>query len=334
MANKILIKTLLLKGINRDYSYSFKPGLNIIEGPIATGKTSLLDFIDYCFGAKSHPSHIEIQNKVRSVLLEIDINNDPIVIERPLFSNEFKATIHECSLDQLLDHHQSMLLSSRQLAGQESISSFILNKLNLFNISLKESLSKDASNADVMSFRDLMWFCYLKNERLDNKHLLFENEPFKKIKLIQVFDVIFKIHDNEIAIISQQINDLTIRLKEITNKISTLNQFLNERKIPSKSEIEDRLAILNQGETELNKKLKYISSTLKGESNVAQQIRTNLLSIDDDLKRLNTQKRNHETLLKRLLPLRGQYSEDIKKMYFLQQAKKIINPSTSLNFPP
>ena len=122
MANKIKLRNLLLKGINKDYSYSFKTGLNIIEGPIATGKTSLLDFIDYCFGAKSHPSHIEIQNKVRNVLLEVEINNNPLVIERLVFSNELKATIHECSLDQLMDPHQSMLLSSRQLAGQESLS--------------------------------------------------------------------------------------------------------------------------------------------------------------------------------------------------------------------
>lgn len=333
MGNKIIIKKLLLKGINRDYQYLFNPGLNIIEGPIATGKTSLLDFIDFCLGAKSHPTHIEIQNKVRSVLLEIEIKKNPIVIERTLFSNELKATIHDCSIDNLGNQHNSIIISSRQSPNQESISSYIMDKLGLFSISLKESLKKEGSDTDTMSFRDLMWFCYLKNERIDNKNLLFENEQLKRIKLIQVFNVIFKIHDNEIVIISQQIKDLENKLKNIKDEILLLKQFLAERKIPLKEEIEERLEVINSKKEQLQEKFLKITETYKGESIVAQKIRSNILLLDDELRRLNTSKRSHETLLKRLLPLRGQYSEDIKKMYFLQQAKMIINPLNIIRCP-
>ena len=169
---RVIIKTLRLKGIAKDYEYSFLPGLNIIAGPISTGKTSILEFIDYCFGATNHPEHIEIQKKARSVLLESEINGEAFVIERPLFTSERKATIHECSLADIGKEHVSRVVLTSQKPGQESISSYLLNKLGLFNIFLREAPTKDASEVDMMSFRDLMCFCFMQYERLDNKELL------------------------------------------------------------------------------------------------------------------------------------------------------------------
>jgi DNA repair exonuclease SbcCD ATPase subunit len=323
---RLIIKTLRLKGIAKDYEYSFLPGLNIIAGPISTGKTSILEFIDYCFGATNHPEHIEIQKKARSVLLESEINGEAFVIERPLFTSERKATIHECSLADIGKEHVSRVVLTSQKPGQESISSYLLNKLGLFNIFLREAPTKDASEVDMMSFRDLMCFCFMQYERLDNKELLFESAFMKKLKLQQVFDVVFKIHATELAQLSLQIKTLQSESSRLNGEIKTLTKFLNERKIPGRDKLEENLEILSKSEKELEEHLDSITQTLKGESNVAQQLRSQLSQIDDETRRLLVIRRDREKLLKRLLPLRGQYSEDTKKLQFLQEAKIVFDP--------
>lgn len=323
---RVIIKTLRLKGIAKDYEYSFLPGLNIIAGPISTGKTSILEFIDYCFGATNHPEHIEIQKKARSVLLESEINGEAFVIERPLFTPERKATIHECSLADIGKEHVSSVVLTSQKPGQESISSYLLNKLGLFNIFLKEAPTKNASEVDMMSFRDLMSLCFMPYERLDNKELLFESAFMKKLKLQQVFDVVFKIYETELAQLSLQIKTLQSESTRLNGEIKTLVKFLNERKIPGRDELDEKLEILSKSENELEEHLDSITQTLKGESNVAQQLRSELSQIDDETRRLLVIRRDRDKLLKRLLPLRGQYSEDTKKLQFLQEAKIVFDP--------
>jgi hypothetical protein len=326
MKNRLELKKLILKGIKKDYSVNFGPGLNIIEGKISTGKTAIFGFIDYCLGAGSHPIHPEIQKNVRSVQLEIKIKETSYVIERPVFSSDSKINLHECSINEMGDPHNVTILSSRHIKDQPSLSTFLLHKMNFFDIALKESLLKENSDTATLSFRNIIWFCYLKAERLDNKSLLLENDPVMHNKLRQVFDIIFKIHENEMALLSQQIKNHEENLKEIKGEISKINFFLKERKIPSKEEINNTLLQLNSRESELKEELTEISSTLKGKSSIADHLRSDLEKNDDERRRLQTQKRNHETLLKRLLPLRGQYSEDIKKLQFLQDAKKIFDP--------
>lgn len=330
---RIFIRTLKLKGIAKDYEYSFRHGLNIIAGPISTGKTSMLEFIDYCFGATNHPEHIEVQKKVRSVLLEIEINGDIFVIERPLFTTERKAMIHECPLADIGKQHDSKAVHTRQMPGQESISSYLLNKLGLFSFLLREAPARDASEVDMMSFRDLMWFCFMQYERLDNKELLFENAFMKNIKLHQVFDVIFKVHANELGQLSLQIKTLQSEAAKLNGEIKTLVDFLNERRIPAREELEEKLQALAISENELKMRLDSITQTLRGESDVSHQLRSQLSQIEDEVRHLLVIKRDREKLLKRLLPLRGQYSEDTKKLYFLQEAKTIFDPLGLIRCP-
>lgn len=333
MVKKIRISRLRLKGLNKDYDYGFSPGLNIIAGPISTGKTSILEFIDYCLGAKSHPEHIEIQNKVTRVQLEIELNNELLVIERPLFSSDSKVTIHECSLCELDAEHPTKIVQSPHRRDTESISSYILDGLGLVDIKLKEAPTQDGSDYDTLSLRNLMWYSFLKNERLDSKDLLFESSFIKNIKLKQVFDIIFKAHANEKATLSFQIRDLENRINRLKNEIETLTSFLREQRIPSFEELMTRLTILSDQEDDLKQRLDVLTTTLKGESDTAQKLRSSISSEEEILKRLLVDRRDRETLLKRLLPLRGQYSEEIKKLHFLAEAKAIFNPLAIVRCP-
>jgi predicted ATP-dependent endonuclease of OLD family len=96
--SKIKISCLQVRGLQKNYTISFKSGLNIICGEISTGKSTILELIDYCLGARSHPEHIELQKKARTALLEVILYKQSLVIQRELFTSSKDAFIHECSI--------------------------------------------------------------------------------------------------------------------------------------------------------------------------------------------------------------------------------------------
>ena len=58
----IRVRRLLLRGVSKDYEVgSLADGgvrpLSVIAGEISTGKTSVLELIDYHLGASRHPRH-------------------------------------------------------------------------------------------------------------------------------------------------------------------------------------------------------------------------------------------------------------------------------------
>ena len=70
----LIINNLTLVGIRKNYSIPFLPGLNIIHGDSDTGKSSILNLIDYCLGASSVDYYDELNSAARYCLLELGLN--------------------------------------------------------------------------------------------------------------------------------------------------------------------------------------------------------------------------------------------------------------------
>src|SRR6266496_471159 len=175
----IRIRHLRLRGLSKNYDVSFvlngttRP-LSVISGEISTGKTSILEFIDYCLGARTHPQAPEIQRTARAAFLEIDANGEICVIERPLFSSERAVWIHRCTINDIGDHHAKHRKIIEPISDSESLSMFLLDQCGLGGLTLKESPTQQSSGIDTLSFRDVMWLGYLTNRRIDNRYLLNE----------------------------------------------------------------------------------------------------------------------------------------------------------------
>ena len=116
---------------------------------------------------------------------------------------------------------------------------------------------------------------------------------------------------------------------KIDAEIHTLRDFLVERSVPSRQELENALTGLSASENRLGTRLSELTHTLKGVSDVAEELRTELSQIENEIKKLAVAKRDRDKLLKRLLPLRGQYSEDVKKLQFLQETEPFLTPLDS-----
>jgi len=199
----------------------------MVAGEISTGKSSVLEFIDYCLGAGEHPSHPEIQRKVRAALLEVELGDSVTVIERPVFTTSSVATVHQCSLDGLSDPHTTIRKVLRPAGDPESLSTLLLDYCGLRGVVLKEAPTKAASETDPLSFRDVMWLAFLPNRRLDNENLLHENTLMQALKMRQVIEVVFDVHDNALAELGDRLTSLSKEQERLQAEVESVRRFLN-----------------------------------------------------------------------------------------------------------
>ena len=75
--------------------------VNLITGPITTGKSSVLELIDYALGASNAPDYEEL-SKCSDVLLEIEVGGELLTLQRSLKAPTAKALLFESSLDDVL----------------------------------------------------------------------------------------------------------------------------------------------------------------------------------------------------------------------------------------
>ncbi len=136
MKPRLRLDSLTLLGSRKNYVVSLKDGFNLISGPTSTGKTSILEMIDYALGAKSHKAYIEIGNSCSHVELVIDIGIERYQIRRQLFDfnaevivsdwNEEKQDFHVCverphALRCLLQHHRLCHRRRPDHGGQQPV---------------------------------------------------------------------------------------------------------------------------------------------------------------------------------------------------------------------
>jgi hypothetical protein len=325
------LRALRLVGIGRNYGVDLTSGgesraLAVIAGEISTGKTSVLEFIDYCLGSSRHPKHIEIQRRVRAALVEVDIDGEISVIERPTFASDQFATIHRCSLDQLGEPHASERRPVETPGDPNSLSTFLLSAIGLEGMQLKQAPTQVQSAVDPLSFRDVMPLCFLTNQRMDNKNLLLEGQHMRNLKLVQVIEILFGVYDDQIAAMGKQLDVLEQERRDLAAEITALETFLAENDVPGGLELDAQAAEVKRRLVEARTQLDALSSRMQAATTYAADARADY----GERRRVSGESaarvRDRETLLRRLLPLRGQYAEDERKLVFFQEADQLFDP--------
>jgi hypothetical protein len=146
-------------------------------------------------------------------------------IERALESNT--SLVFDLSLNHL-DDTVPEIHPIEPAGDPASLSKYLLATVDLQDVQLREAPTQDQSDTDPLSFRDLMWLCMVLNERVGSTQLLFEGNHNKNLKLIQVVDAVFGVHENESADrarrITQRQTELAEAGKSLIFKPSSVNK--------------------------------------------------------------------------------------------------------------
>lgn len=332
MTAGIRIRQLRLRGAGRTYDVSFLDNngtvrpISVIAGEIATGKTSILELIDYCLGARMHPRHPEIERRARAALIEIEYGDSVAVIERPLGSYS-KAFVHHVSLDEISgDYHDIETKTLQRASDDDSLSTFLLGAVDLAGRSLKQAPAQDASPVDPFSFRDLSDLFFLPHRRMDNLELLHERHHPRRLKLRQTIDLIFGAHDDALVTANALLDEVREDIAKLNLEIETISTYLREMGV---EEDHDLKRDVNQAEQDLGdarSALAQLESEMVSETASADELRSRYDGASNEVTQLTTTVRDRDTLLRRLGALRAQYADDLLKLRFAAEAGRLFDP--------
>lgn len=303
MKPKIRLESLTLLGSRKDYRVSFKNGFNLISGPTSTGKTSILEMIDYALGAKSHKSYIEIGNSCTHVELVVEIGNERFQLKRPLF--DFKSSVIVSNWN---ENEQKFLFYNRYEvdvpSNPHSLSAFLIEKLGLANITIR---------GQAFSFRDIYKYCYLKQTEIDNEDILGEKSWEKDFKRKATFEIIFKIFNEAIEAYKKALEEKREEEKELSIRLEGIQDFLKTLSIAGASEcavIEKRL----QDEiVALQSELRKVKANKNVEPEESMMLRRKIEYLKNELDLISEKKITQAQYINKLRLLHNQYDGEIEK---------------------
>ncbi len=328
----IRVLRLRLKGVDRDYEIDFRDteqarprALSVVAGAFSTGKSSVLEFVAYCLGSGNHPRHPEILRKVRSALLEVELGGQAHVIERGVGEPSAAAFVRSGRLGEI-DVPPTEKRMIKPPGDPKSLSSLLLSYCGLEGVELREAPTQAESATDPLSIRDLLWLCFMPNERLDDKNLLFEHTPMKRLKLRQVVDVVFGVHDDKAVELGRRIKELETRLARARTEYATTQAFLDEQNLGTPLRVE---LIRDEAESTLadvEHALADLDTQIVAASTFATELRNRHSEAARNARQAAALLRDRKTQLQRFIPLRAQYADDVTKLTMLAEARMLFDP--------
>ncbi len=190
----------------------FSPQVTFIHGPVSTGKSTVARLIDFCLGGRLVKT-TAVRSELLAVQLSAQIGDYHAVFEREVEQNSSVRVTWEKG-----DEDRGSLVAPLQQGESPifatdifTLSDLIFYFAGITPIKVRKSKRDPDSDMIRMSFRDVMWYCYLRQDELDSSFYQM-NHPFKRNKSIDVIRYIVGFH-------SDRLNELELNLVQMQDQL-------------------------------------------------------------------------------------------------------------------
>jgi energy-coupling factor transporter ATP-binding protein EcfA2 len=274
---RVYIKKINLVGANRELH--LQPGLNIITGSIATGKTTLIKCFRGLLGSVLKNFSREARNHINHLAGEVMIGDNMYKIIRPF------VTTSEALVSIAGENEAKRLPALRGKFDEETYGTWLLQKLNLPTLRVLTAPTQDDSDTSPLSINDYMMYCHLHQDEIDSSVLGHTNFS-KNNKRKYVFEVIYGKYDVEIAQLQMKRSEIVTETRRLENYTKTIDEFLTG------TPFENRAVIVHDLNN-VNRELKtaYLDSETVGQQirvyTNTDELRGNLLEVQQQLDELH-----------------------------------------------
>jgi energy-coupling factor transporter ATP-binding protein EcfA2 len=328
MASSLLINQLIVVGRNKNYTVNFNPGVNIIYGDSATGKSSILNLIDYLLGAKYFDLYPEIEAVGRYAVLDVTLNEDRYTIKRDIFDASKLIEVFPCEYEKIEEFPPTKYLPNFKINSNFPnagfYSEFLFNALNFNNVKIKESPSKDDSKLVRLSFRDLFKYCYVDQDDLGSKKFLKPDNYALKTRYKEVFKYIFNTLDSNVSNLDNQIAEKTNQRNKFDKTFTTVSEFLRDSEFGSMPALDAEITIIDNEIQGNQSRIIQLNKDQTVDNEVYDTIKSTLAELSLERKVLLQNMQEAELKIERFTRLKNDYLNDISKFKASLAAKDVI----------
>lgn len=320
---KLIINKLVLVGRSKSYYVNFDIGINIIHGDSDTGKSSILNLIDYLLGSKKIYMYDEIEQYGKYAMLEVSLNEKVYTIKRDIFEPKENIEVFSTDIENINKVFPLEYSPDYDREGPAGhFSDFLLSSLNIPIIKVKQAPSKDNSPMVRLSFRDLFKYCYFDQDDVGSREILDRKNPSLVVKNKETFKFIHNVLDTQITELQNMIGEKNREKKEVINKYAVISSFLLETKLSTEESLHTKKDELDEKINFLEKEKNYLTDKMKSDNEEMEELRIVVLELEKRINKLLSQKSHKEAQLEQNIRLRKEYQADINK---LQTSLKVKN---------
>ncbi|KAB8310891.1 exonuclease SbcC [Rouxiella chamberiensis] len=316
MKSYLNLNKLVLIGARKNYVIPFYQGVNIIYGDSDTGKSSVLEFINYLLGASSIDLADEIKSSVNYAVLDIVINDTPFTIKRDIYDHQKLIEVYRCSYEELDMHFPKRYAPNYNITLNTDgfFSDFLLDSLNFPKIQIKVSPTKKDSQLRRLSFRNIYKFVYVNQDDIGSKSFLGLGDWSRYAFTKEVFKYMFNVLDESIAQLEGEISVKNRIISDLNKKYTIISEFLRETDYETIESIDDEINKIDLIVEELKLALKKINNEMMADSSQYKEMKDahNYLSLKykECFVRINSL----EDKIEKYSRLKNDYDNDINKI--------------------
>ncbi|MDE0000531.1 MAG: hypothetical protein OXQ89_22540 [Rhodospirillaceae bacterium] len=231
---RVQVNTITLEGADR--TVSFEPGLNIVTGPIASGKTTLVRYLRFLLGASLGHPPIEARENVTSVSGSVELADNSFSIMRPAVST-VNARV------EIAGPQNAWRLPARLSPDGETYVNWLLKQLDLPRIDVPSAPTKPDSDTTPVSINDYFLYSYLSQDELGFS-VFGHRDWAKNIKRRYVFEITYGYYDVNTAQIQERLRNVQGRLRELHSRKELFDTFFDGTPLENRMRIERELGDL------------------------------------------------------------------------------------------
>ena len=213
---RVSIEQVHLLGADR--TVEFRGGLNIIVGPIATGKSTLVTLLRFLLGGKLGSLPPETKETVNAISGHVFLSDGSYSIVRPV------VTTPTAKVDIASDQGTWRLPAASAVQGDTYLS-WLLDRLSLPRLKMPSAPTKPESESTPVSIRDYWLYSYLSQKELGFE-IFSHKDHFKNVKRKYVFDIVYGFYDVQTAERQDRLRSVTSRLRQLRGQAELFKSFL------------------------------------------------------------------------------------------------------------
>jgi hypothetical protein len=257
----------------------FNPGLNVITGPIATGKTTLLRFCRSLLGGSLDNLPPEARRGVRAVSGELLIGDEAYFLVRPV------TTTRTARVD-VASSKEAYRLPIYQPDSSAPITfiRWLMDRLDLPRLQVPSAPTKPESDPTPITLADYLLYCTLPQEEIGSS-VFGHKDPFKNIKRKYVFEILYGLYNLETARIQEELRDVQTKLRQLTSQSELFLSFLDGTALDNRADIERNIVLLENNLGEIENSSTTIPDKLR-ETPEIQTLQKKVLDTESNIGRL------------------------------------------------
>lgn len=269
---KVAVHKLGLAGTSR--TIEFRDGLNIVYGPISTGKTSVLRLCRTILGAAVPSLPPEVQ-ALAGVTADVTLNLERYQVFRSM--SRADTAIVEVAGTEVTERLQAL----KSDGTNPSYGQWLLRVLGLPRLEVPSAPTRPESDPTPVSINDYMLYCDLPKEEI-RSDVFGHRHPFKDIKRRYVFEILYGQYDVETAQLQDELRGVRLNIRNAEQDMAAFERVVRGTALENRAALERDLQRAKDKLVALRKERSTLSEQAPKEPRI-EQLRASVRTLDKHL---------------------------------------------------